>query len=171
MRHKWRNELRHLWRLLIVMQAIRVKMECPKCKYTRRTYDSNPDWQCPNCGIAYSKFGIVLGEDASKEPDLDLDDNARVMKDLFKKYSITTLVALVPVAVFKINFLYSLYFLLQCIGALLFARAMMKTGCSFGPMMVLQNKHDNPIMYKIEVASAFILAAWFLYLAIMSLLS
>jgi glutaredoxin len=29
---------------------------CPKCHYTRRPEDTAPDWQCPNCGIAYAKF-------------------------------------------------------------------------------------------------------------------
>jgi glutaredoxin len=28
---------------------------CPKCRYERQTTDTAPDWQCPSCGIAYSK--------------------------------------------------------------------------------------------------------------------
>jgi len=28
---------------------------CPKCRYERQPSDSTPDWQCPSCGIAYSK--------------------------------------------------------------------------------------------------------------------
>jgi hypothetical protein len=31
-------------------------MQCPKCSYERKTTDTNPDWECPSCGIAYSKF-------------------------------------------------------------------------------------------------------------------
>jgi hypothetical protein len=31
--------------------------ECPKCRYSRKAADAAPDWQCPNCGIAYAKFG------------------------------------------------------------------------------------------------------------------
>ena len=31
-------------------------MRCPKCKYNRKESDSNPEWQCPSCGIAYGKF-------------------------------------------------------------------------------------------------------------------
>jgi glutaredoxin len=28
---------------------------CPKCRYERQPADTAPDWQCPSCGIAYSK--------------------------------------------------------------------------------------------------------------------
>lgn len=29
---------------------------CPKCAYVRTAADTNPPWQCPRCGIAYSKL-------------------------------------------------------------------------------------------------------------------
>ena len=28
---------------------------CPQCAYTRSEQDSNPAWQCPKCGVAYTK--------------------------------------------------------------------------------------------------------------------
>lgn len=28
---------------------------CPQCAYTRRPQDQNPAWQCPSCGVAYTK--------------------------------------------------------------------------------------------------------------------
>lgn len=28
---------------------------CPRCRYRRKTSDSEPYWQCPNCGVAYDK--------------------------------------------------------------------------------------------------------------------
>jgi uncharacterized membrane protein YhaH (DUF805 family)/ribosomal protein L37AE/L43A len=28
---------------------------CPKCQYERTAADHGPDWQCPSCGVAYSK--------------------------------------------------------------------------------------------------------------------
>ena len=28
---------------------------CPKCQYKRAATDQCPEWQCPNCGVAYSK--------------------------------------------------------------------------------------------------------------------
>jgi len=28
---------------------------CPKCGYVRRPSDTNPDWQCPRCLVAYAK--------------------------------------------------------------------------------------------------------------------
>ncbi len=30
-------------------------MLCPKCQYQRQPSDHAPDWQCPNCGVAYAK--------------------------------------------------------------------------------------------------------------------
>lgn len=30
---------------------------CPKCHYTRTAHDICPEWQCPNCGVAYCKVG------------------------------------------------------------------------------------------------------------------
>ena len=30
-------------------------MKCPKCEYERTAADRAPDWQCPACGVAYSK--------------------------------------------------------------------------------------------------------------------
>lgn len=28
---------------------------CPKCNYERKDTDTNPDWECPSCGVAYVK--------------------------------------------------------------------------------------------------------------------
>lgn len=30
-------------------------MICPKCRYKRKPVETAPDWQCPSCGVAYSK--------------------------------------------------------------------------------------------------------------------
>jgi hypothetical protein len=30
---------------------------CPKCSHVRPADATNPDWQCPACGICYAKFG------------------------------------------------------------------------------------------------------------------
>jgi hypothetical protein len=30
---------------------------CPKCSHVRPPDATNPDWQCPACGICYAKFG------------------------------------------------------------------------------------------------------------------
>ena len=35
---------------------------CPKCRYTRKASDKNPDWQCPACGIAYAKYDSASSE-------------------------------------------------------------------------------------------------------------
>lgn len=34
--------------------------QCPKCGYVRTSRDEAPDWQCPSCGIAYSKYQAYL---------------------------------------------------------------------------------------------------------------
>ena len=28
---------------------------CPKCNYERKESDTNPEWQCPSCEVAYNK--------------------------------------------------------------------------------------------------------------------
>src|SRR5580692_9922346 len=30
-------------------------VSCPKCQYKRTAADQCPQWQCPSCGVAYSK--------------------------------------------------------------------------------------------------------------------
>lgn len=37
-------------------------MLCPKCSYVRSDFEDVPEWQCPNCGIAYHKY------DATEKP-------------------------------------------------------------------------------------------------------
>ena len=48
---------------------------CPRCRYERQSTDTAPEWQCPSCGIAYSKaesapsrckaaFGLTLAPGA-----------------------------------------------------------------------------------------------------------
>ena len=38
------------------MESLAAGITCPKCGYGRRPTDTNPDWQCPSCQIAYAKF-------------------------------------------------------------------------------------------------------------------
>lgn len=38
-------------------------MECPRCHYKRQEKDSIvPDWQCPNCGVAYAKAKAAVSK-------------------------------------------------------------------------------------------------------------
>ena len=32
-------------------------LTCPKCRYIRKPTDTAPDYECPNCGVIYAKFG------------------------------------------------------------------------------------------------------------------
>ncbi len=34
-----------------------MSITCPKCNYQRQPAETVPDWQCPKCGVAYSKVG------------------------------------------------------------------------------------------------------------------
>jgi glutaredoxin len=46
---------------------------CPKCRYERQSTDTAPEWQCPSCGIAYSK-----AESAPPPVQVDPHPRARV---------------------------------------------------------------------------------------------
>jgi len=39
---------------------------CPKCQYKRTAADNGPDWQCPSCGVAYSKAAAQSAAVANK---------------------------------------------------------------------------------------------------------
>jgi glutaredoxin/ribosomal protein L37AE/L43A len=39
-------------RMLFIMPTI-----CPKCNYARKESDTNSEWQCPSCPVAYNKVG------------------------------------------------------------------------------------------------------------------
>lgn len=41
---------------------------CPKCGYVRRLSDTAPEWQCPSCGVAYSKVKSKLEASKNKNP-------------------------------------------------------------------------------------------------------
>ena len=38
---------------------------CPRCKYKRKPTDLAPEWQCPSCGIVYSKFSAQQNKPAA----------------------------------------------------------------------------------------------------------
>lgn len=42
-------------------------MLCPKCNYLRSDFEDVPEWQCPQCGIAYHKY---KASEKSAEPEL-----------------------------------------------------------------------------------------------------
>jgi len=49
---------------------------CPKCGYARKASDAAPAWQCPSCGIAYSKFRTDLAAAQQATAPLDLRERA-----------------------------------------------------------------------------------------------
>ncbi|MEH6433935.1 hypothetical protein [Massilia sp. DD77] len=46
---------------------------CPKCSHVRPTDATNPDWQCPACGICYAKFGSLAPAPATAARSARLD--------------------------------------------------------------------------------------------------
>ena len=54
-------------------------MICPKCQYQRTVSDTAPDWQCPACGIAYTKATPAVSAAAAK-PDASPATNAPAVK-------------------------------------------------------------------------------------------
>lgn len=44
---------------------------CPKCGHARPADATNPDWQCPACGICYAKFAGRPAEQARPERNID----------------------------------------------------------------------------------------------------
>jgi hypothetical protein len=38
------------------VEQYRTGRPCPRCAYVRTPRDTHPDWQCPQCGIAYLKY-------------------------------------------------------------------------------------------------------------------
>jgi predicted secreted Zn-dependent protease len=49
---------------------------CPKCNYVRQSSDTNPEWQCPSCGVAYCKVipATTTSVPAPLPLESDLDD-------------------------------------------------------------------------------------------------
>lgn len=58
---------------------------CPKCRHVRTGQENVPDWQCPNCGVAYDKVGTPAraphparrAQTGSRQPEADPDESAR----------------------------------------------------------------------------------------------
>ena len=50
---------------------------CPKCGYVRAAAETAPDWQCPNCGIAYLKY-----VEAQQKPQRHIDGRTSSGRDV-----------------------------------------------------------------------------------------
>lgn len=95
--------------------------ECPKCHYVRKPTDDAPDWQCPNCAVAYAKFGSAplhhaheLQQDFSSARDgaaradgdnfaLGSSEQERRLAVLNDKFKYRVLAGLVAVPVFELS--------------------------------------------------------------------
>jgi hypothetical protein len=55
-------------------------MQCPKCSYVRKPTDAAPDYECPSCGVIYSKYNPEaerkLAEIRSRNQQLSVDKAA-----------------------------------------------------------------------------------------------
>jgi hypothetical protein len=65
---------------------------CPKCSHVRPADATNPDWQCPACGICYAKFGSQPAVQARPVHYGEID--ARQGWNLGRLFKILLLVAL-----------------------------------------------------------------------------
>ena len=51
---------------------------CPKCSYTRKPTDYAPDYECPSCGVIYSKF-VPATATSSGENEMESNGNREVI--------------------------------------------------------------------------------------------
>lgn len=65
---------------------------CPKCSHVRPSDATNPEWQCPACGICYAKFQGRPVEPARPSPDTGV--SVKQGWDLGWLFKIIVLVAL-----------------------------------------------------------------------------
>lgn len=74
-------------------------MLCPKCHYQRRPTDQAPDWQCPNCGVVYTKAFRAAGASRHTDAPMVYKDTSKKSKFSFKMLRIIVLlIILVMVA-------------------------------------------------------------------------
>ncbi|HJU71741.1 MAG TPA: DUF922 domain-containing protein [Paucimonas sp.] len=75
---------------------------CPKCAYVRKSTDTNPDWQCPSCSIAYNKF--IDGVQAARTPSraISKPDRLEFFASLFSLRRIV--IAAVAIAILRMLF-------------------------------------------------------------------
>ena len=67
---------------------------CPKCQYERTAADQSPAWQCPSCGVAYSKAaapaaGVALNVNSVRGPagrEIDPDELETVTPSVFSLF-------------------------------------------------------------------------------------
>ncbi len=79
-------------------------VECAKCGYVRKATDTNPEWQCPSCGIAYKKFLGATLEGQSKDDSkitLKKEPTNRVYRKRNLCLAILICSALVAILVYK----------------------------------------------------------------------
>ena len=50
---------------------------CPKCSHVRPPDASNPEWQCPSCGVCYAKVGQAqpLSTRSARTPRIDAESS------------------------------------------------------------------------------------------------
>lgn len=54
---------------------------CPKCGYARRGSETNPAWQCPDCGVAYKKYGAYVERVKAQLAPLETETDAKSFRN------------------------------------------------------------------------------------------
>lgn len=70
---------------------------CPKCHYQRVASDTAPDWQCPQCGVAYNKVGTTPRPSVRVQ-----DDGVPSVAPRIRKQTVVVVVLLMSLAGFGI---------------------------------------------------------------------
>lgn len=65
--------------------------KCPSCGYLRMNNDTEPDWQCPKCGIAYNKFSQEYHQESYRKKLIMKKGNfsiSKIIKIIFSLFII-----------------------------------------------------------------------------------
>jgi hypothetical protein len=57
---------------------------CPKCHYTRKKTDREPDYQCPSCGVVYEKF--IHHQEDIQHPENSQNNHLRLTHQVVLSY-------------------------------------------------------------------------------------
>lgn len=77
---------------------------CPKCGHERKHTDTNPEWQCPACGIAYKKYSAALPR--SEAPLAPPPNESTDKTSSIKSVPIKTIVFVATAAILVFAYIY-----------------------------------------------------------------
>ncbi|MCA0895149.1 hypothetical protein, partial [Microbulbifer agarilyticus] len=147
---------------------LHIMIICPKCEYKRNGYERVPDWQCPACGVAYSKIAAIEEEAiAQREQWKREDEEIEERVDELRPFA---------VACISLYFIYFSYFFItgqSCFGVvwpiilgvslLLLCQKMIATGIFFHQYFTLTPRERYPTNFKVELLAGLSAGVWLVY--------